>query len=784
MKKSKLNKTCVSALALFGFALGLASCKDETSSSSSASSSSSSSSESSEETSSSSSSRPNGNFKKWSNRELLLMNTYCGSPLPYVFSSKPKVEEMYDDSSDQYFLQLTLEGSEFSIKDYYKTLVQFDWNIITTYSGKAIQKNTSGIEYAELTKGFEDAGDGYDMIYFYYPEETDEDGETTPGQNIIRCYADMYGAANKDTTWDDSVSSDIEYVTTTNLPFINLGSVYASYSGDYDSLQIYDKYVKNLTSDYAKLLVKDGFVLNEDESSDYDAYILNKTLADGSTIDALLYFNGGNNFNFYYNPKVKEYSSWPTDVVAEIKEKTGEELPKFDIAEGGKYCYYKKGEIYFIYSTDLSDDFDYEAYDEDTLKNPKTLWNEKIDFDTYDIYDGDEIIGYRVVIKVTTPTSTFSSTYPTSAIADTVTNLLGVSGVSFPTFTDSSIPTTGKQTKYTVRGEDHYNKMYAYYYEDIIQWPFMYGLDDDATLDDVKAKAAELAKAGEGILVNIFDVDMQAYEAYEKILNDAGWYEYYDDYNDSVFEDPTGKIAVTLSATSYPSHDNEGTTTFFFHVGTGEEHEPVFEFQEEEVEIAVGGEQRLYVTKKMLPYEVTYTSSDTTGGISVDSKGNVTVASTVEDGTTAVITASIQVPGESGPRTTTCTVTAKKYTTYETKDVVHKIAAIADDLGYETTITPAEHEDQFDTLEINFGSSMTKEEAKEIVSSKLVLDGFEENWEWDDNSTFIIDNGTPDGIEIECSYAVYELYNASCYILTEYNIYEYNGNLICNVHAY
>lgn len=780
MKKTKINAGCLSVLALFGFTLGLSSCKEETSSSSFSSELS-----SSGESSSSSSEKPDGHFEKWTNRDLMLMKQYCDGTLPYSFPSKPSVSVQYDSNSNGYYLEFVYEDSSFSMKEYYKELAKFDWNVITTYSGEAVQTNTSGIEYVEATKGNEDTGDGYDMIYYFYPEETDDDGNITSGDNIIRVYSDLYGLANKDSSWNEDTLYAIDYVTTTTLPFIKMGEVYAAYTSDYDTLQIYDKYYKNITADYAKLLIADGFTLNEKDSNTYDAYILNKTLADGSEIDALLYYNSGNNFNFYYTAKEITYSSWPTDVVNEIKEKTGETLPKFDIAEGGKYNYYKKGNIYFLYTLDLSDDFDYEEYALNQLQNPKLLWNEKISFKSYDMVDDDyQTIGYRVVVSVTDPTSTFVSSYPSDAISDVLTNLLGISGVDYPTFDFTKVPSTGKQAKYSIQGEEYYNAAYQYYYEDIVNYPSFYGLDDDATLDDAKALASKLAKAEEGITLSILDVDMQAYDSYEEALNKAGWYEYYDAYNNSVFEDPTGTLAITLSGYSSPSLDDEGVTTFFFHPGSGTAHKAVFSFEESEVEIAVGGEKQLYVTKKMLPYEITYSSSDETGGISVDSKGNVTVADTVEDGTTAIITASVQVPGESTPRTTTCKVTARKMLIYTPNGVVASLAKIAQDLGYEASITPAEHDDQNDTLSINFGSSLTKDEIKEIVESKLILDGFKTSDSWDDDSFFVIDNGTPDGIEVTSSYIVYGIENDSCYVLIQFDLYEYNGNMILNVYAY
>ncbi len=769
MKKTKINAGCLSVLALLGFALGLSSCKEEGISSSDFSSV----------------EKPDGHFDKWTDRDLLLMNQYCGGALPYSFPSKPSVSIQYDSNSDTYYLELVYIDSSFSMKDYYKELAKFDWNVITTYSGEAVQTNTSGIEYVETTKGNEDSGNGYDMIYYFYPEEKDDDGNVTGGDNIIRVYSDLYALASKDTSWDEDTLDTIGYVTTTTLPFINMGEVYAAYAGDYDALQIYDKYYKNITADYAKLLIADGFTLNEKDSKTYDAYILNKVLADGSEIDALLYYNSGNNFNFYYTAKVTTSSSWPTDVVNEIKEKTGETLPKFDIAEGGKYNYYKKGNIYFLYTTDLSDDFDYDDYALNQLQNPKLLWNEKISFTSYDMMDDDyETIGYRVVVSVTGPTSTFVSSYPTDVVNNTLTNLLGITDVNYPSFDSTKIPNTGKQMKYTIKGEDYYNAAYKYYYEDIVTYPFFYGLDEDATLEEAKALASKLAKAEEGITISILDVDMQAYDSYEEALYKAGWFEYYDDYNNTVFEDPTGKLAITLSGYSDLSFDKIGVTTFFFHTGSGNTHEEFFSFQEEEVEIAVGGEKQLSVTKKMLPYDVTYSSSDETGGISVDSKGNVTIKDTVEDGATAIITASIQVPGESAPRTTTCKVTARKMLVYTPNGVVASVAKIAQDLGYEATITPAEHDDQNDTLTVNFGSSLTKDEIKEIIETKFILDGFDTTHTWDDESSFIIDNGTPDGIEVTSSYIVYGIDNASCYVLIQFDLYEYNGNMLLTAYAY
>ncbi len=766
-------------------------------------------------TPSSSSYVPDGHFDMWTKEQQELIKKYCGEVLPFpdgLIEGEVVVEEItqYDDDlNEYYYLEIRNESNSFTLEDYYMFLEEFDWNPISDYLGNIIQTSNEGVEFAECTKASKDKTEGYDLLYMYLEEHVDSEDNVIPAANVIRCYNDLCGAATTSTAWNEDELEAIDYALTTEIPFINLGSLNQVGLVNANTLLLRDIYAVDLTSDYVELLKEDGYTINTKLSKQYDTYILEKTLSDGAIITAQLYYFAGNYIYFYYTPKVHSYTAWPTDIMDEIKEKSGVTIPSFDVAENGTYTAYKKHDTYYVYTYDLDLLFDYEEYALNQLQFIDLSWEETISFSATDLYDEDyeNIIGFLIVIELKTPTSTFVSTYPNEKVNEVIKDLLGVTNVTLPEFTNFELPRSDKKVKYEIYGQDVYEYYFEYYYQDILEYPFFYDLPDEPTEEDIKALAKSLAEVELGIKISIYDVDFKAYEAYESILYNAGWYVYYDLYGYTVYEDPTGAIAVTFTGSSEPTHNDEGLTTFFIHKGTGEAHEALFTFDEEEVTMAAGQNKDLTMTIKMLPYDVTFSSDN--DSITVDSKGSVTVKEGTAAGTTATITSTMNIPGESKPLTATCTIIVADAVFYTPKSAIDAVAALVREAGYEPNVTYYDEtnpDSEVDNLVINFGTSLTEDDVKTLVTSSLALKGFEaliedgeddeddwgdEDWSltvrtasdevkdiWKDGSIYIGEDEYP------CKFLDYQLNNEYCYIIVEYFIYQVDGNLFLKVMAY
>ncbi len=781
MKNNKKFKN-LSILALLSTACVLASC-DEKTSSIQESDSNSNAVESSSEASS-----INGHFDLWTEEEQEILKEYCGAVLPYpkgLFSGDVTVREYYDEQYDYYYLEIFDQATEYSIENYYETLEDFDWSPIKTYKGNISQSDNSGISFVELTKCSSDGKVGYDMTYFYNSAITTSDGNTVSG-NYIRCYNDLSGRRTSESSWSEDDLATIKETITIALPYIQLGENNAVSEINDNAVAIFDYYAKDLSEEIYNTLINDGFVLNKALSRKNDAYILNKTLDDGATISVMFYFYGGNNIQVYYTPKVISSATWPEGLFNEIKEKTGVDLPKFETASGTSYLYYKKNDSYFIYTNNLADGYDYEEYAMNQLKNPSLTWEETIKITSFNINDENgETYGFGIQVDVKTPTSTFKFSYPKEEIENTISDLLKIQGVDLPKFDESSIPETGKEIKYSVKGEDFYQERYAYYCSDIRAYPDFYGLSENPSDEDVTSTANILASSEMGIAVSIFDKNEVARKSFEETLANACWYKYSDE-NGTVYEDPTGKLGVTITSDPYPAFDNTGETTFYFHPGAGESWEPEFYFEEENVDVAIGASKQLFLTVNMLPYEVTYESSDETGGITVDNTGEVTVADNVEAGTTATITASMNVPGESKPRTATCLVTAANIIYYTPETAIATIGAKLSEKEYDPLVVHRDNLDGelgFDFARADLGD-MPIVDVETLVEENLIPNGFEEGDGWE-KGTAVINNENDYTVEEKsATKRIYSIFNDACYIILEYDIYIENGHTYLYVSAF
>ncbi len=765
-------------------------------SSSSVTSSSESVSSSTASSSSSSSEVIDGHYDMWTEAQKTLMIKYCGEVLPYpvgLVDENLTVEEITID--DYSYLQISDTSSSFTLNDYYKTVENFGWNTIKGYSGEAKQLN-GDTEYYEITKKASVRNKGYELIYFYAEEEKDDEGNVTSSAgNVLRCHNDLVSFETADTKYSDEDLENMHYATTTTtLPFLKMGGQNQIGISDANTFVVMDFYVYDYSKENADILVKNGFTLDDELSTKYNSYILHKTLEDGSTIDAQIYYFQGNNAYFTYSPNTYEGTTWPTALANDIKNKTGVEVPQFEIAEGGKYYAYEKNGEYYIYTLSLKNDYDYEYYGEVQLQNPALTWNEKISFSYMFLSNDDyENVGYLVAVTTSEAESTFVTSWPSELISSTITDVLKVNGITLPSFSEDFLPHKEMNIKYTLKGEDYYKKYYLAYLEDITSFPEDYNLSEDATEEQIVAKAKELALKEMGLSLSVYDENGAFYNAYADAFRKLGWYENYTSENDLYFEDPTGALMVTFTMNQDPNWDYCGKTTITFSIGSGEEHTPEFYFDSDELSVGIGYSSQLSLNKSMLPYEVTYSSSDETGNITVSEDGKVSVKEGTSDGASATITASITVPGEDEPRTTTCVVTAITLKGYTAENTSKDVKALIDQAGYASTVTKKTNEwdeTQYN-IDVNLGSASV-EDVKGFVTSALIPadyevlketdeDGDEVDSTWYDDQ-YLIDEENE--VTVDCETIVYSVdnpidlyldYGFSYGVLIKYHVYVQDG---------
>ena len=744
----------------------------------------------------------------WKSSDESLMQKYCGEVLPYpsdgLFEGDVTVEEIEATNGGDSYLEIVDHAEEFTLANYYKQFQDNSkWNIVSSYNGEIVQSRSGGTEYVEMTKNSDDNSIGYGLVYYHRDKQTitNADGSTQviEAGNVIQCYNTYSTKATDATDWSESDKFYINYVTTFDLPFIQLGDENVVAASNENSLSIYDFYTKNLTKEYADKLISDGFTLQKITSQDDDSYVLIKELSNGANVRAQLYYLNGNNFNFYYTAKVEYSSQWPSELVNKIKAKSGIEIPQFEIADGGSYIYYEKNDIYSIYTLNLKDGYNYETYAYNQLNIIQNTWSEKIGFITRNLTDeNQDTIGFQVVAMVYTPSSTFTSSWPSSKVTETL-KTLNIEGITIPGIETSDLPTTSitgtyEQIKYEIKGQEVFDQNYEYYFNDIKQSPEYYGYEEGAELSDeeIDKLATTLSRREEGIQISIFDKNYQASQAlYNKLFN-ACWYEYEDMQGQVTFEDPSGKVAVTFQSDTYadPSHDNEGLTSIFIHPGLEEQHQQEFYFgnpcskehtsEEIEVEsryaephyeVGIGLERQINVVRKMLPYTITYSSD--TDGITIDENGLVKVDKSVANNTWATITISIQVPGEATPRTKQIKLVAKNILSYTNEEVIDTIAAKLQEKSYTPNVYhPDSGKLEFDQLTVNFGTDSSVSEIKTLVENSLVLDGFKKDEDgWNNVEGVIIGDPNTKGDVIQ-----YNFVNDYVAITAEYIIYKNADN--------
>lgn len=722
MKKTAL---LVSLLTLVGT---LSCCANQTgsdntssggSSNSSASSDDLSSSVESSEDSSSSSVSPS---RSWTEEQEALLKRYCGSVLPYpekYISGEITLTEQYDSSTGQKYLAILNEASSFTLKEYYKQLEESGWATICTYNGDKVQTR-SNTEYVELTKRSLYGKTGYEMIYYFASDDTSS-------YNCILCYNSYSSYRRGDTSWSDEDLTVIDYVTTTTLPYIALGESYAIGSVSENQLYMYDFYAEDLSREYADILIADGYELDDGTSREYNAYYLSKTFDDGIKIEVLMQYFNGNNFYVYFTPNITEYDSWPSELIRPVEERSGISIPEFSVKEGGKYKTYKKHDVYYVYTDDYDDEFDYYAYIDKT-RSELFCWEETLSFSAYILRDDDyNNVGFVAYFSETTPSRTFSSSWPEDSIVKGVEASLGVTDVDIPNIDLASFSLL-KDLKYETKTQKDYDACYAYYLQALTA---AYG--GTYSSEQIASLAKDYADSQVSIGVNIFVYDSKCdtqvdyvarykvNEAYKEALYNAGWYKVPESWG-NIYEDPTGQIRIAITNT--PSSDI-ALTKVSISRGSGEAHEPTFEFAKKNYEMGAEGRLALKLETNMIPYDISYSSSDERGYINVDDNGVVTTTSDAKTGDTATISASYT--DKDGIRhSTSCTITIVDKWTYKTS--LDKVETLLSNKGYSSftreELLSVGKKVIGEKLTVDLGNSMTLEEAKNMVKEDLIPDEF------------------------------------------------------------
>ncbi len=674
----------------------------------------------------------------WDASEQALLMTYCGVLLPHPFDMITGAMEMEEETSNgEKCLILYNFAEEWTLKDYYKILEDFGWDAIADYKGDVIQTR-GGSDYVELTRAGED-GSGYELMY-YYVDASESGGDS---YNCIVCYNSYVSDKTSKTAWDEKESEAIEYITSTSLPFFALGSDYSCDKASETELDFYDYCSEDLSKEIVAGLEKDGYAYDEEKSKEYSAYYLGKTLSDGAKVEILVSYFRGNNVYVYFTPKMEESSSWPSEFVKEAEETLGLSIPSFKVAKDGVYKTYTLHGTSYVVTYDLDASYDYYSYIE-KINSELFSWEEKLDIASYLLVDesGDET-GFMLQFKPSEPSSTFVSSWPSEAIAQGIRDSLGVEGVEIPSL-DLTSYNLAKDMKYKIVTEEDYQKAYEYY---LSLYKENYGDAYSLSSLETMAKSYTDKMMTKGMTLSFYDstldkpidfvVRYKINEAYKDLLYKSGWY-LVPDTGSTEYEDPTGKIRIAVNNSPY---DDYGYTSIAITEGSGEAHAPSIAFRQDDYEAGTGNSFSPILDVSMLPYEVSYSCSDTTGKVTIDSTtGKVSVAIDAEIGLTCEIYATC-TDNEGKAHTATAKIKVVKGVNYSTN--LAEVEELLKARGYteytkdniyaigSTTLVRGEK------LTVNFGESMTKQEVKDLVEKYLVPESFVSTmWDVEDYDSY------------------------------------------------
>lgn len=637
---------------------------------------------------------------QWGKELESLMKKYCGEVLPYptgLISENISFKETTGTNGET-ILQITDDSEEFTLGDYYQSLEKDGWYTVKGYT--KVERTSNDLPFYELTKG--SGKTGYDLSYtFRNATEATISTEAIPAGNVILCYNNLTTELTSNTSWTDDNLDAMTHAITVTLPFMALGEGYVTHWSSEDVLLIYDYSIHDLREDFVKVLENDGFVLNQALSKVYNMHILYKRLPDGSQLAAGLSYTNGNYFQFSYSAMPQTSTTWPSDVLEEIKEATGITIPDFYSSDIEKYYYYSKnGKVYIYAETQTNFEYNTDYYSRlekaglygDGWGNFAN-WDETLSLTSNFLYnqEGEVTVqyGYQIIVQLTEPTSGFATSWPTDAVSSFLKekNI----NVSYPIPSLSS----EKEIKYSV--------------------------NDDGM--------------NESMDVKIFDTNYKNYDNLVSFFYNQAYYQSEDVFGNPYFEDPTGALKISLSK-------KNGVTTISLSEGSGESHAPVFEFKEKTLSVGVGNSIQLELNVEMLPYAITYSSSDTTGKVTVDENGLLTVAADAEIGSSVTITASLNVPGESSPREAKCEISIASRTAYNEETAMNAIvkklneycgyAEGSDDALYTCYSSSGKY---YYVLKNFLGDAGKLDTLKDAVENSLLLDGFEISMDWKETTS-------------------------------------------------
>lgn len=733
----------------------------------------------------------------WNEQEKKAITDFCGEELPYPsgFDEEHSVEEIHDSSTDTSFLQISSPSKELTIGDYHKELAESGWSVILDYLGEAEQLDSNGTSYYELTKISQDGKKGYDIVYFFIDQ-----GLTKA--NVIQVYNDFYAETDPKTSWSEDEKTLFENALGEVPPLVKIGKPCA-YRSDSENVYLYDMLAKDLTEENVAILEKEGYLIQDELSKARTSHILKKTLDDGNAIFATLYYASGNHISFSFDTEVKKSPSWPSDFLSSFEAKAGYSVPEFGISDVEEYYYYTKAGSLYVYAitNDTGAEWDYGHKLEgkgliyDSSQGFYAKWDETSCVKVSSSYNSDGNLVFLIEASLlSSPYDIIEKGFPSEQAADFLSK--NSIPVSCPAFDFSSL--SPYSTCHLIRQdyEDAYPDCLASVKED----PESYDLSKTSTISEIEAKAKELARKATTLQIKIYDPEVDEDErgkgesGYKvndyliETLRKAGWSRLTRSENkdyDVAFEDPTGTLLIGVGLIK-----NVSILTLTY--GSGSAHSPKFCFDVEKLSLSQGTKmRRLSLTCDMLPYEVTFTSSDP-DAVSVDSEGIVNVASDAEIGSKVTITASIEVPNE-GKREAKCEITIAP--NYDNESAAKAIADAYNshfnlkegDEGYATPTlidkSDAEEGTTFIYYNLSLSSSLiaTVAEAKALVDAYLIPENFESTTEgaWNDNMTIIVNEQ-----ELPSSGVDYYWYGESLDVNLAYSVYESDGKVVIDINAY
>ncbi len=607
----------------------------------------------------------------WSEKDKTLLNKYCGEVLPYPTKMGDSITlaEIADDYGVKY-LEIYAKSKKLTITDYYQDLKEANWNVIYDYNNDAAQYDSYGNEYYEAVKV--NGNVGYSVQYMY---GEDSDGN---GYNVIYCYNNLDVNLTTASNWTAQEKYAFDATVTNIPPMLKLGSEYEVYGYDDYCVIAYDNLAIDCTLDNVDILKNAGWTIDTKLSSLNGLYILSKTATDGTTLEATLYYNGGNYVMFDYVYQVYESVTWPTEFVAHFAEVSGVTIPEFSASDIKSYSFYQaKGEFVIYAETEDEDLIDnYEA----KLKNMGAYydsglqqyldWNETYYVKTKEDRDDDGNSIFQVSFAaLSEPVDELLNSYPEEAVNEFLErNNMG--GVVVPTFPSL--------INYTTKDKIHgyyqdYDEVYADAVQEITENYYWYGIDDPTDTEAIEALAAKMALEYTSYTISIYDAPVsdpfdeeaeatnEAFNYIADTLKDSDFFKVADGSYNLAYEDATGKVMIGVTLA------NE-ITTITFTYGTGKTHsEPKFVFDPNSVSVDAGDSIQLNLICEGVEGTIVYTSDNEK--FTVDNNGLVTAASDATG--EATITATITIKDTNETMTATAIVTVNEtWTAQKTADAI------------------------------------------------------------------------------------------------------------------